>query len=368
MLNNLRGGAFFLFLFLVTGSDGFSQEIEKIINLAAGNNGGTVKINSPIGSIRLIQAMPDSTIFGYAQKGMGNKLVLAGPKKNITEELQKYVLEQYKEQFQPGGAALLIVIKDIRINERTFAMKERAYIHFLADSWVSLKDNGNYLYAAALDTIFKTGGMDVTASHGRNIAKSLNALISKTTDRYPDENTVTLRSYEEIRAQAYKRFEVPILLEEAYNAGLYATYEEFLQNSPSIETYRTETSRKTGIRFYIPDGNENEKEISPWGLSKNGELYVYHDKNLVPIERHQNNFVISAYVEARKRRNQSVLIGALMGGVTGVIITSAAGIGTYVYIPLTGQSKGMLLTELPALEREQPEPSHLDFETGELYF
>lgn len=369
MLNNFRTGVFFLFLFLVTGSTSFSQQIEKFITLPVGDKGAPVKINSPTGNIHLIQAMPDSSIFGYVQKGMGNRLVLAGPRKSITEDLQAYILEQYKEQFQPGGAALLIVIKDIRINERTFAMKERAYIHFLADSWLSLKDDGKYLYTATLDTTFKTGGMDVTASHGKNIAKSLNALISKAADNYSAAATATLLSHEEIEALAHKRLDVPVLLqEETYKPGMYATYDEFLQNNPSINSYRTETSKKAGIRFFTAYGNENEKEITPWGLSKNGELYVYHDKNLVPIERYQNSFVISAYIEARKRRNQSVLIGALVGGMTGAIITAATGSGTYVYIPVTGQSKGMLLTDIPALGKEQPEPSHLDFETGKLYF
>ncbi len=367
MLNHFRTGALFLFLFLITGATGFSQQIEKIITLPAGDKGSPVTINSSIGNIRLFQAMPDSSIFGYVQKGMGNRLVLAGPKKSITEDLQAYILEQYKEQFQPGGAELLIVIKDIRINERTFAMKERAYIHFLADSWISLNNDGKYLFASTLDTIFKTGGMDVTASHGKNIAKSLNALISKAADNYSAEATNALL-YEEVEEQVRKRLDVPLLREETYKPGLYATYDEFLQNNPSIDTYRMETSKKTGIRFFTAYGSESEKEVNPWGLSKNGELYVYHDKNLVPIERYQNSFVISAYVEARKRRNQSVLIGALVGGMTGAIITSATGSGTYVYIPVTGQSRGMLLTDIPALGKEQPEPSHLDFETGKLYF
>ncbi|MGC4234969.1 MAG: hypothetical protein QM594_18460 [Niabella sp.] len=368
MLNNFRTGAFFVLLFLITGPTGFSQQIEKVITLPAGDKGSPITINSPIGNIRLIQAIPDSSIFGYVQKGMGNRLVLAGPKKSITEDLQAYIQEQYKEQFQPGGAALLIIIKDIRINERTFAMKERAYIHFLADSWISLNNDGKYLYTSTLDTIFKTGGMDVTASHGKNIAKSLNALLSKASDNYSAEATATPLSYEEVVGLARKRLDVPILREENYKPGLYATYNEFLQNNPSIDTYRTETSKKTGIRFYTAYGGESEKEVNPWGLSKDGELYVYHDKNLVPIERSQNSFVISAYVEARKRRNQSVLIGALVGGMTGAIITSATGSGTYVYIPVTGQSRGMLLTDIPALGKEQPEPSHLDFETGKLYF
>lgn len=369
MFKDLPACALFLLSFLTINLTGFSQDIKKVINIPVSDNASFYKLNGATGSIRLIQAIPDSSMFGYVQKGLGNRLVAAGPKKNITEDVQTYILEQYKEQLQSGGASLLIVIKDIRINERTFAMKERAYIHFLADGWISLKDDDKYMYATTLDTIFKTGGMDVTASHGKNIAKALNALIYKTANSYSVEISEAPLTYEEIKALADKRFEIPILHEATYKPGLYATYDEFLQNAPSIENYRTETSKKNGIRFYAASGSGNEeKEIVPWGLSKNGELYVYHDKNLVPVERNKNGFIISAYMEARKRRNQSILIGALVGGMTGAIITAATGGGTYVYIPVSGQSKGMLLTDIPALEKEQSEPSHVDFETGKLYF
>lgn len=345
-----------------------AQRNEKIITLSENEKALPFKTGTPISNIQVIQAMPDSNTLGYVQKGLGNRLVLAGPKTTITEDLQTYLHTQYRQQLQSQGAAVLIVVKDIRINERTFAMKERAYIHFLADSWISTNNDNRYVYATTLDTIFKTGGMDVTAGHGKNIARCFHTLINKTATIVTNTPATTQSTYEEVKARAYKRFEQPILQEANYKPGLYTTYDEFLQNNPSVLTYQTSTTKKEGLQFKILLEDGSEKQITPWGLSKNGELYVYHDKNLVPIERKENNFIISTYVEVRKRRNQAMLIGAIAGGMTGAIIASASGMGTYIYIPVSGQSSGTLLTNIPQLAKEQPEPSHLDFETGKLYF
>ncbi len=363
----IPAGAFIL-LFLSTGYTLFAQRSEKIINLSESEKALPFHAGAAINTIRVIQAMPDSNTLGYVQKGIGNRLVLAGPKTTITEDLQNYLVMQYKEQFQPGGSELLVVVKDIRINERTFAMKERAYIHFLADSWVSSGNNGQYIHATTLDTIFKTGGMDVTAGHGKNIARSLHILINKTINTTISGATGNQLTFDQIKTEAYKRFDQPILQEATYKPGLYTTYDEFLQNRPSVEAYQTLTTKKEGIQFKIIAENGDEKYIVPWGLSRNGETYIYHDRNLVPVERKENSFIVSTYIEARKRRNQAMLISALAGGMTGAIIASASGMGTYIYIPVSGQSSGMLLTNIPELGKEQPEPSHLDFETGKLYF
>ncbi len=366
MVNSYRIALLILLLSTVTQLS--AQRNGKAITLSHDEKALPFKTGIKISNIDVIQAMADSTGLGYVQKGISNRLVLAGPKTTITEDLQTYLQTQYRQQLQSQGAAVLIVVKDIRINERTFAMKERAYIHFLADSWISPDNNNRYVYAATLDTIFKTGGMDVTASHGKNIARCLHALMNSTVTVTAGAPASPQFTYEEVKARAYKRFDQPILRETSYKPGLYTTYDEFLQNNPSVLSYQTSTTKKDGVQFKIVQEDGSEKPVIPWGLSKNGELYVYHDKNLVPVERKENNFIISAYVEARKRRNQAMWIGAIAGGMTGAIIASASGMGTYIYIPVSGQSSGTLLTNIPQLAKEQPEPSHLDFETGKLYF
>lgn len=92
-------------------------------------------------------------------------------------------------------------------------------------------------------------------------------------------------------------------------------------------------------------------------------------RKLVPIEKMQNEFVVSSYMEERKRKNNSIFWSSVIGGIAGGITASVISGGTVMYIPTSSNMNAtLLLTNIPALKKEQPEASKIDFDTGELYF
>ncbi|ANH80104.1 hypothetical protein A8C56_03085 [Niabella ginsenosidivorans] len=350
-----------------------------LLNVAcAQKKGKIIKVPSkpeivefPVAEIKVFQAVPDSSYLGYAQKGLANSVVRAYPDGPLTPFIQRYFDNSIHYSSDSGAKKFFIVIKELRINERTFAMKERAYARLQADAWVGAAADKYYL-AASVDTCIMHGGMDVTASHGRNIGDLLFLLIHKAAAS-PDtagEHTQLL-TIEEVRRKANERFTVPVLLTDHYQNGIYLTYNEFLQNAPSVRHYSTQFNKKKGARFFIKDSTGNEQEIIPWGLCKDDELYKYKEHNLIPIERVANGFFISSYLENKRRRNNAVFWGALVGGIAGGVAAGAISGGqvTYIAVPYYGANvQAFMQTNIPALKKSQAEASSVDFSTGELYF
>jgi hypothetical protein len=93
----------------------------------------------------------------------------------------------------------------------------------------------------------------------------------------------------------------------------------------------------------------------PWGICKDGELYKYNDQILIPIEKSGNSFVVSNYLDAINRKNQSIFWGAMIGGVGGAALGSTSG-GVYT------------VTTIPYITRQQPEATTIDVDNGDLMF
>lgn len=344
-----------------------AQKKGKIIKVPSKLEAGEFSV----AAIKVFQAIPDSSYLGYAQKGLANSVVRACPDGPLTLFIQRYFDNGIHYSSDSGAKKFFVVIKELRINERTFAMKERAYARLQADAWVSA-DAENYSLAASIDTSIMHGGMDVTASHGRNIGDLLFLLIHKAVaSSGAAGEQAQLLTIEEVKRRANERFTVPVLLTDHYQNGVYMTYNEFLQNDPSVRHYSTQFNKKKGVRFFIKDSTGNEQEIIPWGICKEDELYKYKEHNLIPVERVGNGFFISSYLENKRRRNNAVFWGALVGGIAGGVAAGAVSGGqvTYIAVPYYGDNvQAFMQTSIPALKKLQAEASSIDFSTGELYF
>jgi hypothetical protein len=313
----------------------------------------------PVTDIRIVQAIPDSNRLGYLQKGMANQKVIAVPSKPLTVYLQEYVTKQYKDGFAKEGNQLLIVVKELRVNERTFFSTEKGFVRFQADAYLS-KDKSSYQFAAAIDTVLVNSSvMDVTSSHGENIAAAIYILIKQSLQNGESvlNNTASLLTNEQILAKQLDRFQLPILTDSGYIDGAYASFQEFLQDRPSVLAFEVESVDKKGkVRIMAVQADGTKKEITPWGICKGGELYKYYENDLVPIEQVGHYFIISDYLEKINRRNSGIFAAALFGGALGAGIASST------------SQKLYSVTQYPYITKKQPEACAIDLVTGEFTF
>jgi len=309
----------------------------------------------PIAGIQVIPACGDTVRLGFVQVGLANKRIAAAPDKPWNAYLQNFVDNHFKPAFTASGVQLIWIVKDLRINERTFAMNEKAYVRLKADAYLS-KDNAHYQLIQSLDTILIKGGMEVTHSHDQNIAKAFELLWDQSVAAANVDAANATLSVTDILSREQTRFALPILQDTVYKTGVYKTYQEFLNNQPSVEKFNVEIKkRRVTIQELGTTDNAGPVIENPWGICKDGEIYKYYKERLVPIEKSGHSFVISNYLEASNRRNQSIFWGGLIGGVGG----AALGLTT----------SGLFNVEtIPYITRQQPEATTVDIDNGTLMF
>ncbi len=329
---------------------------EKVKKIKLSSQPGDIAAPSvPIAGIQVFHACGDTVRLGFVQVGLANRRIAAAPDKPWNTYLQLFVDNHFKPAFTESGAQLIWIVKDLRINERSFAMNEKAYVRLKADAYLS-KDKAHYQLIHSLDTVLIKGGMDVTHSHDQNIANAFELLWDQSVAAANVGAENATLSATDIISNEQSRFSLPILQDTTYKTGVYKTYQEFLNNKPSVEQFNVEIKkRRVTIQELSTNGNTGPAIENPWGICKDGELYKYYKERLIPIEKSGHSFVISNYLDASNRRNQSLFWGGLMGGVGG----AALGLTT----------SGLFNVEtIPYITRQQPEATTLDIDNGNLMF
>jgi len=349
----------FAVMLLCLGNAAAAQEKDepgtKEIKMPKFSEGDFPKKVVHISDLHVLQMVWDSTTIGYVQRGLNNRKVAAVPSKPLTAFLEEHFNRLYKDDFKNDGLHLLWVVKDLRIGERTFFSKEYSYLRFNVDAYVS-KDNIEYNLLNSIDTtISQMSGGDVTAWHGGEIEKSFKQLLIEGFEKYKNFDLAAAPgiTIAEITQKERTKQDHPILNTTTYKEGAYMNFNEFLQNSPSINSWQTVVNETNGKVKIVGSNNDT---INAWGLCKGGELYKYNDGQLVPVERQGNGFVISDYIEKANRRNKSIFFAAVFGGMIGGAIANSTA------------TKLLLVTTIPYITRKQPEATCINMDNGEFAF
>lgn len=303
-----------------------------------------------ISGIQIINAVGDSSLLGYVQTGMFNRWKPAAFDKPFTEYLQSYVDQRYQSIYKKDAAPLLLVIQEIRIGERTFSMSERSFLHFKALSFAG-DNSGKYTQIGSLDTILTKGGMDVTHKHGENIVAALQILLAR--NPVQTQETYTL---DEVKEKTAARLHVPGLQEKVHPDGIYLTFQEFLDDKPSITDAEYEMENNI-VRFFHKDSTGTKTYIDKfWGVRKNGALAKQYDYGaLLPIEQKQNSIYLTNYLSMSRRNNAAMIWAPAVGGIAGAAIAGSVAAGT---MPM--------VENIPYIKKKAPFATRVDIETGEL--
>ena len=316
------------------------------------------KKSAPVADIRIMQFVKDTVRLGYVLRGPGNQVAYIQPEKPLTTMLQNHIEKMYGNDYKKEGIKMLWVIKELRIGERT-GFTEYSYLKLNADAYM-LGSNNQYTTLYRLDTIFATeSGGDVTAWHGQELENALKLILRESLKEAKVINTTgTAFTLEDISKTAAPYFNHPILTDTTYSEGAYKTFDEFLQNKPSIQDYIPVSVKKKKTISITGFKSRNGDSINIWGICKNGEIYKYAENQLVPIERNGNGFIVSYYVAKSNIRNNGIFIGSLLGGLAGGLVSMAL----YDKVP---QVKTISFLKK---SKQQPDASIVDMETGDFGF
>ncbi|SFE96422.1 hypothetical protein SAMN05518672_11356 [Chitinophaga sp. CF118] len=339
--------------------DSTSESEGKTISLTNFTLNDKMPTGIDISDIRVINAVSDSSMLGYVQTGMFNRWMEARPDKPYTQFLQSYVNRKYESIYRKNTAHMVWVIQELRISERTFNMSEKGFLHLKAMAFTS-NDNETFKYLIQLDTILVTGGMDVTHKHGDNIADALQILLEQSLKKSAQTDSPAY-SLATIREKALQRYQKPALQSNEHVDGIYLTFEEFINDQPSIKNIDYSLEHN-GVHFFYIDNNGKMTFIDKfWGVRKRGVLLKQYYNLLIAIEQKQNSIVLTGYLPLARRKNNATLMTATGSGLIGAAIVGAA----------AGEETSMSVSVLPTVDnipyirKKAPLATGVDIETGE---
>jgi hypothetical protein len=261
----------------------------------------------PIAGIKIATALPDTTTVGYIGKASQNATFRLIPSTAYTTWLQTFVESKYKNVFNNSGRQLVWVVKNLSISKDTAG--NNIFVRLKADV-ASSTANNKFLLTSTVDTAIVATGSKTNYSLA--IEEAIRALFTVSANNNTPISTDPL-TLNDLISGAQQVYNIPILKENRYKRGVYTTFEEFKNNSPSITDMIVKSGDKGSSKVYQMLADSTFKEISnPWGICIANEQYAYTDGELIPIERSANNIVVSRFQKPEIRQNQAIYYRNLM--------------------------------------------------------
>jgi hypothetical protein len=308
----------------------------------------------PVRDVEVMIANGDTTRLGFVQTGVNNKLREARPDRPIQQYIHDYIQDTYKEQYKSEAPYLLIVIKYFRIGERTGIGREKAFVRLKADAFRS-DDNISYQLACTFDTVLERKGADVTKRFSQYIGESIDLLMAAA-----DKQSAASRKYprEEIVKRELRLYDAPAYNMESYTDGVYLTYNEFINNKPSVTAFKPLFEANWAKIYALSRDSSSTTLIpAPWGMCYKGQLYLYAQRNLIPFSRDGRAFLFRQYLHTEDRNKSVALASAAKAGLIGLAVPN----------PMFSQNI-MNVTDIPHIEGILPEATTIDPFSGKLMF
>ncbi len=336
--------SFILFLLLLSAADAQSGSMlnmgNKSISIALRAKGPEKDRRSLFQSIEVIDARPDTSLIGIHTENRMlpqtrlRQLVLSGP-------VAASVRDWLGALFAGPGAEykVLVVIRKLWVSDVSYSYREREAqedpefrdnkinIRLKAEIYAS-KEDGRYTPVLRYDTVL------VMAKFGYNkIGESLSDLLqqlgdtlsSPDIDRKWSRNRLIGRG--DIDRFNHSSFDYPIFRDSTLIKGVYASYSEFLNNSPSLHNYELVKEKNNSLLYTRDDAGHSYYNHNAWGICDGKGLYVMVEGFLFPIFRDQYAFYLSGFIETKKNPNDQVKAFGTSGpnGQQGAGHTGAAG-------------------------------------------
>ncbi|MDE3183581.1 MAG: hypothetical protein KGM16_09200 [Bacteroidota bacterium] len=272
--------------------------------------------------IEVINNLPDSTCLGFIPSNVMNDRKYIKPSGAITNWLQDFVNKQFGSNADAKANSLLWVIQDLSLGTDSTQKQVYSFVKLKADIYTG--DELNYQMVNTFDSTWIVNG---DADFGQMLAQSFIELYKNSIEQ--SNGTANIRFQQMLAKPAGTKNDIinevklshsyPIVKATKYPRGVYTSFEEFENNTPSIANFYADVNKKNNqVELYQIMADSSSQLIpKAWGISISNELYFYADGQLYPIEKSGNTFYMAKYLEPRTRKNQAFywrqIIGARQG-------------------------------------------------------
>ena len=112
-----------------------------------------------------------------------------------------------------------------------------------------------------------------------------------------------------------------IVLTSRYSPGIYTSFEQFLDDAPAIPSFKIKVIKETGsVELYKISGQDSSGVMvkNAWGISVGNELYKISKGKLLAIEKVGSGFMLSKFVDPKRRKNNAIFWRNNIGSRKGV--------------------------------------------------
>lgn len=198
----------------------------------------------PIASIQIATALPDTTTIGYIGQPTRNAAFRLIPGTGFTNWLQTFVNSKYKNVFDTTGRQLVWVIKNVSISKDSTG--NNIFVRLKADV-ASAAANKKYSLTSTVDTVIKTTG--AKAKYSLAVEEAIQALFTVSGNNNTPVSTQPL-TVNDLISRAQQVYNIPAIKDSIYKRGVYSTFEEFKNNSPSIANAIIKVNNKGNAILY----------------------------------------------------------------------------------------------------------------------
>jgi len=269
------------------------------------------KDSIPFKIAEVVDGRRDKKVIGIIQLGLNNRKEIA--------VFEKPGLQEIENLFQRSGlisreTGFVLRVSKLFISEITQTWKETAKAELAVDFFIPYQ--GRYYHLTSIYTTVEPNGLDVTQTHGANIVsvveKSL-AQLASGLNSMDEAKSYTRENLDDPQFSFRDIDSMPIIQTDQYKDGYYTTFDEFLNNAPSLDIT---CKAKLGAKPKIKCGDK-EESINLYGYAKDNQLYVLFHQRFYPLEKTDNGFFFRGPDEISPRVTSDMTTGWIAAGALG---------------------------------------------------
>ncbi|OUJ73278.1 hypothetical protein [Hymenobacter crusticola] len=171
---------------------------------------------------------------GWVQGGMYENRILANFRHDFKQELTSFV--QAASPRKPNAHPILMCVRELQVAEHAKQTHQTASAELVVD-YLYQQSNGYHLVAHTAEAVTSKSLGDATAYHEYNLVKILNQSLAKLASINLEQVVATApaMTWEEVLGSTNRtQANYPIMADEVLRPGVYATFQEFRNNAPSL--------------------------------------------------------------------------------------------------------------------------------------
>ena len=305
-MNKIHVSILYIIITLIA-EKGFSQNnnVKPLEIMHTINRLGKLNIKS----FAIENKLPSPYIIGFFNKKNSNTPTkIIPPNGTISDYVLDYLKSDLQGHLNSEGQNIKFILNLFSAGQDSTQEETLSYAKLNADIFETLS-TGDSIYLGTYDSTIISQNQN-TGVNGHisdllyGLIKYSNALLVNTKAKGTNiiiNKQVKIRSDQVAMQNKIKR-------ETVYPTGIYTSFLQFLDDAPAITSFRVSYNVKTdSVTFFKIDSKDSSGKAidSIWGLAAGNELYRYSNGNIVPIEKLDNGFLLSRYVDPKLRKNHA---------------------------------------------------------------